>query len=181
MNLWVVSLTGEKESDEPMVTIRPARHEDVDAISGLVTTLSQAFIAPLYSATGAAVLLEGMTGEETRKRMELGFRYLVAVDGEQIVGVGAIKENSHLYHLFVAESHHGKGIARRLWENLRDTALAAGNPGRITVNSSRYAVPVYERFGFVKDGGITEKNEVTCQPMIWQIAPRDTDVEDRKI
>src|SRR6186997_2581909 len=105
-----------------MVTIRPAGPEDAAAISQLVTESSRAFITPNYSATGAAVLLEGMTEEETRTRMELGFRYLVAVDGEGIVGVGAMKENSHLYHLFVSETHHGQGIARMLWVTLRDVA-----------------------------------------------------------
>ncbi|QDT56878.1 putative molybdenum cofactor guanylyltransferase [Caulifigura coniformis] len=164
-----------------MITLRPARIDDAEAISELVTALSRDFITPDYSATGAAVLLEGMTAEETRKRMALGFRYLIAVEGDAIVGVGAMKENSHLYHLFVAETHHGRGIARRLWEHLRETALANGNPGRITVNSSRHAVPIYLRLGFVKDGGVTAKNEITCQPMVWQIAPHDTDEEDRKI
>ncbi len=164
-----------------MVRIRPARLDDADAISALVTESARAFITPHYSSTGAAVLLESMTAEETRGRMERGFRYIVAVDGDSIVGVGAMKENTHLYHLFVAATHHGQGIARRMWEDLRDHALAHGNPGRITVNSSRYAVPVYERFGFYKDGGITEKNEITCQPMVWQTVPHETDVEDRQI
>jgi GNAT superfamily N-acetyltransferase len=164
-----------------MVTIRPARLDDAVAISELVTESSRTYITPHYSATGAAVLLEGMTEDQTQERMRLGFRYLVAVDADRIVGVGAMKQNSHLYHLFVTHTHHGQGIARKLWEKLRDEALANGNPGRITVNSSRFAIPVYERLGFVKDGGITEKNEVTCQPMVWQIAPRQTDEEDRLI
>jgi predicted N-acetyltransferase YhbS len=164
-----------------MMEIRPARLEDVEEISLLVTESARKFITPHYSATGASVLLEGLMEEETRKRMESGFRYIVAVQNDRIVGVGAMKDNTHLYHLFVAETHHGQGIARELWKTLRDEAIARGNPGRITVNSSRFAVPIYERFGFIRDGGITEKNEVTCQPMVWQIAPPSTDEEDRKI
>jgi len=183
------SLTGSRPNARgktEMITLRPAGIEDVDAISDLVTALAQKFITPDYSATGAAVLLESMTAEETRKRLDAGFHYLVAVNEGAVnegavVGVGAMKDNTHLYHLFVDEAHHGRGIARQLWENLRDASLAKGNPGRITVNSSRYAVPMYLRMGFVKDGGVTAKNEITCQPMIWQIAPRETDEEDRKI
>ncbi len=69
-----------------------------------------------------------------------------------------------------------------LWERVRDEALANGNPGRITVNSSRYAVPVYFRLGFVKDGGIAEKNEVTSQPMVWMGWPaRSQEEEGQKI
>ena len=164
-----------------MVMIRPARPEDADAISQLEALLAKKFITPEYSSTGAAVLLESLSPDETRERMQLGFRYHVAVEEDKIVGVVAMIPRGHLYHLFVADSHQKQGIAKKLWEAVRDEALANGNPGRITVNSSRYAVPFYERLGFVKDGGITEKNEVTCQPMIWQVAPPHTEEEDRLI
>lgn len=165
-----------------MITLRPARLDDAEAISALVAALAEKFITPHYSATGAAVLLEGMTAEETRDRMQRGFRYTLAVEDGTIAGVVALKENAHLYHLFVAEPFQRRGIARMLWERVRDESLANGNPGRITVNSSRYAVPVYLRLGFVKDGGVAEKNEVTSQPMVWMGSPaRAHAEEDQKI
>jgi molybdenum cofactor guanylyltransferase len=186
---YEAALTRLKSSDEArvqndggsIVRIRPARPEDAEAISQLETVLAETFITPEYSSTGASVLLESLSPDETRERMNKGVRYHVAVANGQIVGVAALIPRGHLYHLFVADSHHKQGIAKRLWEVVRDEALASGNPGRITVNSSRYAIPFYERLGFVKDGGIAEKNEVTCQPMVWQIAPPVTDEEDRLI
>jgi GNAT superfamily N-acetyltransferase len=164
-----------------MVTIRPAGPDDAEAISALETRLAEKFITPEYSGTGAAVLMESLTAEATKDRMGQGVWYFVAVEDDAIVGVAALIPRGHLYHLFVDEAHHNQGIARRLWEMVRDEARAHGNPGRITVNSSRYAVPFYERIGFTKDGGVTEKNEVTCQPMLWQVAPPVTDEEDRLI
>jgi GNAT superfamily N-acetyltransferase len=164
-----------------MVTYRPAGPDDAEAISRLERSLAEKFITPDYSSTGASVLLESLSPDETRDRMQNGFRYHVALDDGQVIGVAAMIPRGHLFHLFVSDSYQKQGIAKKLWEVVRDEALANGNPGRITVNSSKYAVPFYERLGFVKDGGITEKNEVTCQPMIWQIAPRPTDEEDRLI
>lgn len=164
-----------------MMSYRPANLRDAAAISELVTALAEKFITPDYSSTGAAVLLESMSPEQTRERMKLGFRYRVAVERRRIVGVIAMIPRGHLYHLFVAETHHRRGIARTLWTTARDEALENGNPGRITVNSSRYAVPVYRRFGFVEDGGITAKNEITCQPMVWMGMPTRPQDEDAKI
>jgi molybdenum cofactor guanylyltransferase len=165
------------------ITLRAATTDDAEAISQLVTESAVRFITPQYSATGAAVLLEGMTADQTRERMALGFRYIVAVEDNRIVGVAAIKDNSHLYHLFVAEPFHRRGIATRLWQQIKEEAMASGNPGRITVNSSSFAVPFYLKLGFVKDGGLTAKNEITCQPMIWQLAHglSPEPAEDRQI
>ena len=164
-----------------MITTRIATENDAAEISELVRGLAERFITPDYSATGAAVLLESMSEEQTCERMKLGFRYRVAIDDGRSVGVIAMIPRGHLYHLFVAESHQKRGIARMLWTTARDEALAAGNVGRITVNSSRYAVPVYRRLGFVEDGGITALNEVSCQPMVWTGMPTTTMPEDAKI
>lgn len=164
-----------------MIITRIATEDDAGAISSLTRELAERFITPDYSATGAAVLLESMSSEETRERMQLGFRYRVAIDHGRIVGVIAMKQYTHLYHLFVWESHQRRGIARRLWELALSEALADGNPGRITVNSSRYAVPIYRRLGFVEEGGITALNEISCQPMVWTGMPTTAFEEDAKI
>ena len=51
---------------------------------------------------------------------------------------------SHIALFFVKGAYHRQGIGRRLFE----TALAACGAGKMTVNSSPYAVPVYHRLGF---------------------------------
>ncbi len=162
-------------------TIRTADPYDAVAISELVTAASEKYITPDYSSTGASVLLESLSPDAIAQRVREGFRYRVAVDCGRIVGVVALKENAHLYHLFVAETHHRRGIARRLWEFVRDEAISLGNPGRFTLNASRYAIPIYERLGFVKDGGIAVSNDVTCQPMLWQRLAAASGGEDRLI
>lgn len=76
-----------------------------------------------------------------------------------------MRDSAHLFTLFVAEDFQGQGLGRRLWELARAECLAAGNPGAFTVNSSKYAVPVYERFGFVVAGPVQTRNGVLYVPM----------------
>ncbi len=89
----------------------------------------------------------------------------VALDGDDIVGVGSMKDHRHLYHLFVQPQQQGRGIARQLWTQLRSRALAHGNGGVFTVNSSLNAVPVYQRLGFVPTVAPQARHGIRYQPM----------------
>lgn len=153
-----------------MISIRPATIEDAVAISSLTETLARDFIAPDCTEEGAARLLESMSAEATRARFEAGYRYFVAVDDAQTVGVVATRDDSHLFHLFVASSHQRQGLARELWRIAREACLAAGNPGVFTVNSSRRSRAVYESFGFVAQAETTQ-NGVPYIPMTLRIGP----------
>ena len=72
--------------------------------------------------------------------LDSGYRYHVAETvGGEIVGVVALRNHAHLYHLFVAEDFQRHGIGRSLWKAAMAEALAHGNSGEFTVNSSRFA------------------------------------------
>ena len=135
-----------------MINIRLADVSDIPSIVALTTTLCRKCIAPDCTAAGAERLLASMGPEDTTKRFAGSFRYFVACDGGQVIGVIAMRENSHLFHLFVATSHQRRGIARALWRIAQQSCLDAGNSGHFTVNSSRAARPVYKAFGFVGEG-----------------------------
>jgi GNAT superfamily N-acetyltransferase len=145
--------------------IREATVDDAEDISVIVYALSEKHIAREFSAEGRETLLKSMTPAEIKKYIESGYRYHVAEIDGQIVGVVGVRENRHLYHLFVVEAHHRKGIARQLWKVAMEVCRLAGNRGEFTVNSSRYAKPLYERLGFVTQSGPEEKNGVVSIPM----------------
>ena len=90
-----------------------------------------------------------------------------------MAGVIAIRGNRHLYHLFVSERFQGKGVARRLWDVAKAASLDAGNPGVFTVNSSRYAVGLYETFGFAGQSEAIDRSGVICIPMKLESAIRE--------
>lgn len=145
--------------------IRPAAAADAAGISALILGVSGFFTlhpdgegAEAFLATLAPQAIAGYLASPD-------YRYLVAEDAGVLAGVVAIRDNRHLYHLFVAQGVHGQGLARRLWTAAMDAALRAGNPGEFTVNSSPYAVPVYERFGFVPTGPRVEAQGIAFVPM----------------
>ena len=145
--------------------IRKAKPGDAESISKLVSKLSAKYIAHELTADGAEHLLASMNPDAIKKYIHSGFEYHVAETDRRVVGVVGIRDNSHLYHLFVAEKYQRQGIARKLWLHAMETCLSNGNPGEFTVNSSAYAVGVYEQFGFIAQSGPEEKEGVVYIPM----------------
>lgn len=145
--------------------IRPAVIDDAPAISALVSALAREFIVTEFTKEAADRLLGEIDAASIRKYIASGCRYHVAEEGGEIIGVIAVKENSHLSQLFVSKDFQRRGIARALWEVAKAASLADGNPGRFTVNSSLAAVGVYEKLGFVKQSGPVSKSGILYVPM----------------
>ena len=152
--------------------IRRATPADAEAISALILGVSGYFtLHP--DGVGAEEFLETISPDAIRGYLTSpDFAYRVAEDEGGLGGVVAVRENRHLYHLFVAPSGHRRGLARRLWTGAMEAALRAGNPGEFTVNSTPYAVPVYERFGFVPTGPRVETKGIAFVPMRLVLEPR---------
>jgi ribosomal protein S18 acetylase RimI-like enzyme len=94
-----------------------------------------------------------------------GFRYHVALAGDEIVGFVGIRDNRHLYHLFVAESFQRRGVGRRLWEVAHEECRSRSHAGPFTVNSSTNAIPMYERLGFRRTAPTQDQGGVVFNPM----------------
>ena len=109
------------------------------------------------SAEGARTLLSAMEPAAIERSLASGYRSHVAEAGGAIVGGAGTRDNTHLSHLCVAESHHRRGMATALWRGARDACLAAGNAGACTVHSSRYARPLYHKLGVVAAGPEDER------------------------
>ncbi len=149
--------------------IRAALPADAKDISELISGLSVKFITEKFSSAGGAHLLSTMTSQAVEGYMQSGSRYHVAEMSGSIVGVVAVKDNKHLYHLFVAEQYQRQGIAGKLWNLAMEECLDNGNLGEFTVNSSEYAQRAYERLGFVAQPGPRIKNGVVFYPMRLQV------------
>nr|MBO2513883.1 hypothetical protein [Gammaproteobacteria bacterium] len=95
----------------------------------------------------------------------------------EIVGVVGMRDGSHVYHLFVAEEHQGRGLGRVLREHAKAECLRRGRPAAFTVNSSRGAVPIYERFGFRIAAPEQEVEGVRFVPMRLELTSRENSRE----
>jgi GNAT superfamily N-acetyltransferase len=148
-----------------MITIREARRHDAAAISRLMVHVASAQISSGFSPEGQAELLGGMTPDAVYKKMQQGYRYHVAHDGEQLCGIIGMRGYSHVYHLFVATDQQGRGTGRRLWDRAYAASRAEVRVPAYTVYSSRYAENFYYRLGFRRTGDAQTRNGVTAIPM----------------
>ena len=128
-------------------------------------TLSEEFFLHECSADAAARFTEENNEAGIRKVVKAGTAYYVAEKAGTIVGFIALRDNKHVFHMFVDKAHQRQGIAAALWQRARAAALEAGNPGEFTVNASNYAVPVYARMGFVPTAEMQCKNGIYYNPM----------------
>jgi len=121
-------------------------------MAGLLRELACEYIVHESPPEGAATFLSENDEMGVRGFLARGHVYHVALVDGTLAGFVAMRDHSHLFHLFVGKRWHRRGLARALWETARDAALDAGGDGAFTVNSSNFAVPVYEAFGFVRVG-----------------------------
>ena len=138
---------------------------DVPTAAALMRAMSLEFVLHEGSAEAAEFFTKENDEAGLRGFMAKGALYYVAeVDGA-MAGFVAMRDQRHLFHMFVDKAHHRKGIASALWLHARARAIEQGNPGLFTVNASSYAVPVYERFGFARTGSTQSKNGISFNPM----------------
>lgn len=142
-------------------TIRTTTIDDADAIGALVVGLAHHFLED-PDVEAAQPFLATLTPAATAQRIASpDFRHYVAEDDSGICGVIALRGGSHIYHLFVREDRHRRGIARALWTH----AQALSGHDTFTVRSSPYAEPVYAALGFVREAPPRTDNGVTYVAM----------------
>lgn len=130
--------------------IRPIEEGDLPHVARLLRELSIKFIVHESTPEGAATFLRENDEAAIRRYIEIGHVYHVAhIDGE-VAGFIAMRDRSHLFHMFVGVKWQGQGVARSLWAVARANAIESGGRGVFTVNSSNYALPVYGAMGFVR-------------------------------
>lgn len=145
--------------------IRTASVDDAAAVSALIgSVMHHLTLHP--DGAGAERFIGTMTVAAIADTIRApNMRYLAGFHGEQLVAAVALRDNRHLFHLFVAPAFQRRGYATRLWEVVRDEAIARGNPGYFTVNSSIYAIPLYAALGFRPAGERTEVNGIAFLAM----------------
>lgn len=152
------------------VRYRPLRPGEAAAVSALIRASFDEFIGPDYTDEGIAEFrgfvapgaLEARTGEDH-------FIRVATVDGA-LAGMIEMRQNNHVALLFVDKAHQRRGIARGLLRAaLADARAAAPDLERVTVNSSRYGVPAYEKLGFRQTGPERAVNGIVFIPMAMQL------------
>lgn len=137
--------------------IRLAKVTDIKQIVELIQPYIKDFA---LNAEGEAKFSQDMI----KKLLEMqSIEYFVFEKDLSIIGVIAYKQPSHLIHFFVKQDSQQQGIGRQLWMFLEDKL--SQQHSKITVNSSCYAQPVYDNFGFTVTSTVIENGGLRYIPM----------------
>ncbi len=148
-----------------LMQIRPGHPGDANAVASLIASF-QPILTLEPGGAGAEQFLASVSEAAERHYLESPrYSYLVAELEGETVGVVAMRDRTHLFHLFVAATHQRLGVARALWEQARELSLRAGSIAEFTVNSSLNAVPVYRSFGFISSGPVMQVHGIAFLPM----------------
>ncbi len=145
---------------------------DAEAVSRLIVDAYTEFIAEEYSDEGRAEFTKYVQPAALIDRSRSNHFVLVAMDADRPAGVIELRDNDHVSLLFVDSRYQRHGIARELLMR----ALAVARPAkprldRVTVNSSRFGVPIYEKLGFRQTGPERTVNGIVFIPMAHQLDP----------
>ena len=130
-----------------------------------LSSLSNSLLKYLFDEEIPKWFKDSFSAEEFEKRIHSkDYKHFAYVIKNQIVGFIVIKEDNHLFHLFVDEKYHQQYIGKKLWEYVKKNILFE----TMTTNASLYAINVYESFGFVKQKDIQTYKELEFLPMVYQ-------------
>ena len=144
---------------------RTATGSDAEAISELILSFQQEYTVD-PSGRGAEEFLASISAEAQRGYIgSARYYYLVGEAENVVVCVIAIRDRTHVFHLFVARAFQRQGLARELWRRACQAVAPVGQSVEFTVNSSPMAVPVYRRFGFEQTSPQVEMHGIAFVPM----------------
>lgn len=152
------------------VSYRVMEPDDAAGVSALILASFNEFIRPEYTQLGVDEFRRYVEPVAIERRTRADHFVLVAVAGDVPVGMIEIRQNNHVALLFVDRQyqHHGIGKAL-LGRALTEARAKNADLARVTVNSSRHGVPVYQKLGFRQTGPEREVKGIRFIPMARQL------------
>lgn len=157
--------------------IRLAQVNECEALSKIATEAANKFIVGELTVEGREKLLSSLGPASIANDFAAGIMFWVAEQNGRFLGYVAMKPPAHLYHLYVDEAFHGRGVGKALFAEAIRIWSQTHSFDNLTVNASRYAVPIYEKWGFFPTEGLVDRCGVICFPMVKQIAEESRSVE----
>jgi GNAT superfamily N-acetyltransferase len=151
----------------------PADHLEMAA---LYATLIPRYLARELTPEGIAIIRENAEPGVIGVRLG-GLIYpawspaFVAVAGSRIVGFGAVRNETHITQVQVAEDWHGRGVGARLVRAMiEEVRRRHPRAGAVTLNAASGALLAYLRMGFVPVGPRWLWRGIIAQPMVYRFS-----------
>lgn len=151
------------------MNIRPAAPTDASRIAALVRSFEAVLIedpaaaAPFWESMSQRAHVENIASNR--------FAYYVAESTNTLVGFIALRDDTHLFTLFVDAAGQGRGVGRMLWHHLIGRLPPKAEKRGVTVNASLNAVAFYRSLGFRSAGEIVRQHGIAFLPMRWERSP----------
>lgn len=142
--------------------IRRIEADEADRAFQLVMSVFMEYEAPDYSEQGVESFKSSVFSDEYRAMLTI----YGAFEGNELQGVIATRsEGRHIALFFVDGKQHNQGIGRKLFEEVKRQCKAE----KMTVNSSPFAVRIYEKLGFKKTSDEQTVDGIRFTPMECKI------------
>ncbi|EKU97666.1 putative acyltransferase [Leptolyngbya sp. PCC 7375] len=158
------------------LTYRPLNVTDAREVSELVARGFNEFVAPECSSEGIQEFYRYIQPNAFRTRVQTNHFSLITLVQDKIVGVIEMRDHNHISLLFVTSEFQHRGIAKELLRQALQICRA-NEPrlSEISVNSSSYAVPIYEKLGFHRAGERQVRNGIGFIPMVLKLTNQHDD------
>ncbi len=158
------------------IRLRPPLSSDLPEISALVAGLIPRHIGGTATPAGLSHLYAYMQPGAIGARLA-GVAHpprnaaLVACSGARIVGYGAVRDDTHLSQIYVAEDWHRRGIGTALlWGLVEAVRRRHPSVDKVTLNATPRAVEFYLRLGFTLLGPWESWRTGASLPMVLSIS-----------
>jgi GNAT superfamily N-acetyltransferase len=150
----------------PIIHYQALTIERIPEAAAFVRRVFDEFVAWEFSEQGRHSFYRFITPPEFQRRMVGESFAILALDGETIAGMIEMRHQDHIALLFVERAYQGQGIARELFRQaLKKTRTLKPDLQRVTVNSSPFAVTIYEKLGFTAIDSEQERDGIRFTPM----------------
>lgn len=146
------------------------RAGDETEICDLVIRVFNEFNAVQYPEEGIRAFYNYVNPYMLKKRSNADYFIYTAKSENHIAGMIEVKESEHISLMFVDKKFHRSGVGRNLMMHaLLECQERKPDMLTITVNSSPFAVGIYEKYGFCIAGPDRTENGIYYTPMMLDI------------
>lgn len=148
---------------------RPAGGADAAAMATLMHAVVNRFLLPDMDAAAGAAFLQSHGASDFADAMREGAFFFKAEADDALVGMIGVFAATHVKYLFVDGAWHGRGVARELLRQAVAEMRVRGEPRKVTLNSSDYAIDIYRKLGFIETDLRQQRDGVWFTPMALEL------------
>lgn len=152
------------------IVFRRAHISEWDTCMELAWRTFLKYEASDYTEEGIENFREFVTEDKLKEMFLNGeYRLFVAEYGSRIIGMGSLREKSHISLLFVESRYHYMGVGRGLIDTLADSVRTDTGDTVMTVNAAPYALGFYHRVGFADTDTEQDTDGIRYTPMVLKL------------